>query len=130
MEQLRTLLGFIRRPLQDLDLNTPLPGFLTGPLSLGVKNPKLRRALGVKGGQRRERSSPESSSEQSGIQFSIEGPLEQGKKTLFSVNGYDLNTTKDTWIFGELVIGNFIKVKGVIQKGQTRVCTSIISTPL
>ncbi len=63
------------------------------------------------------------------LQFSLDGLLQPGNQTLFSVNGYDLITNADTWVFGELVLGAHAKVKGMIVKGHERLCTSIISSP-
>jgi hypothetical protein len=128
MEQLRSLLGMIRRPFEEIDLESPLPKFLTTPISLGGKtSASSASARPRRTSTRRNRSA---GSKNRTVQFSLEGTLEQGYKTLFSINGHDITTNSDTWIFGELIVGNHAKVKGIIVHDHERVCTSIIATPL
>jgi hypothetical protein len=65
-------------------------------------------------------------------QFTLEGILKHGTNTLFAINGIDLITTNNTWIFGELTIGCHAKVKGIIKQEdkKKRFCISIIASPL
>lgn len=111
-----TLLDTLKKPV-------PLPAFLLMPVELpfvtGGKNAKKKIKKNAVG-----RSSASKT-----LQFALEGPLGRGEHTAFAINGYDLKTTADTWIFGQLRVGAYAKVKGVIVNGHERLCTSVVIKP-
>ncbi len=104
----------------------PLPAFLLTPIELSALTGKKTSSKGKgskKSVKRKAIVKPQN------LQFALEGPLTKGESSPFSINGYDLKTTADTWIFGELRIGAIAKVKGVIMNGHERLCTSIVIKP-
>jgi hypothetical protein len=94
----------------------PLPGFLTGLGRREARAKKLRKKAEQKAAQKAP----------STYAFALEGSIRAGNATPYSLNGYDLKTNAETWIFGEIKIGGHAKVKGIILNGHERLCTSIV----
>jgi hypothetical protein len=61
--------------------------------------------------------------------FTIEGYLEHGDTTMFSVKGKDIVLSDETWTFGTLEVGNYVKVRGIYLDNDEALCISILTTP-
>ncbi|RMG44484.1 MAG: hypothetical protein D6719_01760 [Candidatus Dadabacteria bacterium] len=59
-------------------------------------------------------------------QFSLQGIVQPGDRTSYSINGHDFVVTSNTWIIGKLHIGAIAQVKGVVITGIGKCATKII----
>ena len=65
------------------------------------------------------------SSKQNSQRFALEGAIQAGTNSPFSINGKDFSITDDTWVVGDLEIGAYASVRGPL-KGGKRVATKVV----
>lgn len=58
--------------------------------------------------------------------FNMQGKLEPGEDSAFSINGQDFVLDDSTWMIGELVFGARATIKGVINEHGERLAKSIV----
>jgi len=58
--------------------------------------------------------------------MTLEGLIDRGKETHYSVNGVDFAVKEETWIFGELEYGSRAKVFYALVNGKGRVAQKIV----
>lgn len=58
--------------------------------------------------------------------FTLQGKLEPGEDSAFSINGQDFVLDDSTWMIGELVFGARATIKGVISERGERLAKSIV----
>lgn len=72
--------------------------------------------------------------------FVLEGILQYGRDTMFSINGTDMfsiisingtdiTITDDTWLFGDLEIGEKARARGLLVDEDRYLCVSVLVNP-
>ena len=110
-------------------LNTPLrelPTILNTPIT------QLPRVLNVSPAERakmrRAKVMEKVSASGKVKQFVLEGKLQAGNKTKYSIGDEDVIITKGTWVFGELEFGAHVTAHGQIkERGERHVARIVVN---
>lgn len=68
---------------------------------------------------------PRTGNSQRVLQFELHGKVVSGNRTMYAVDGEDIEIDVNTWIIGVLKIGSFAKVRGIVQSGVGKYATKI-----
>ena len=116
-ESLQTVLSFVKDLPSKLNQPVRMPAFLLTPIALPSGFSLGRRRPGR--AKRREARSPEKAKQaQTSDQFALSGIIETGMGTIYSVQGKDFIFDSDTWIFGDISLGAYARVKGSLRAGE------------
>lgn len=94
-----------------------MPAFLLTPIPLPAGFSFGRRRLG-RVRPRAAKSIEKAKQGQTSDQFALSGIIETGMGTIYSVQGKDFVFDSDTWIFGDISLGAYARVKGSLRAGE------------